>query len=677
MRVAFVSRELYPLAGGGIGVQVAGACAALAEDAEVTVVTSSELEPAYRRLQAAGGPTPLDGVRVAFVQEPRPEDVGTYYGMPHLYSARVWDRLRELYPDGGPDLVEFSDFMGEALVTVQARRGHDPLLRSTQVCVRLHTSAEICSILDGHLDESFDARMVVAAERHALRHADRLIAPDAAVLDTYARFYGEGDGEAAAGVDPDADAARALPLAPAVTIPPVVPFDREPTTTAPSPAGGLRFLYVGRLERRKGVQELLRAFTGLADDGWRLTLAGGDTATAPLGASMRATLELAAAGDPRIDFHGEVSRDEVRGLIDGHDVVVAPSLWECWPSTVLEALGRNRPVLATPTGGMPAMLGDEGAGWLTHGAGAEALTEAVELLIADPACVAEATSSGAPLRRHRELNDPARLRDRYRALAELAPDRPARAARRDRPLVSVVIPYFKLERFVEDAVRSVFDQDYESLEAIVVNDGSLRGQDEILDELSARFPIRVLTQQNAGLSRARNAGVAHSRGDYVLPLDADNMLDRTFVSRCMDVLDGDPDAAFATAWSQYISADGRPLAGAERGFQPVGNSDARVLADNIAGDGTALIRREVFERGHRYSPDLASYEDWQLYRELHRAGLFGVVIPERLLIYRVRDNSMVREVGLRNHGRLYGEMQAHLREGEVEWLCASAPTTIR
>jgi glycogen synthase len=97
-----------------------------------------------------------------------------------------------------------------------------------------------------------------------------------------------------------------------------------------------------------------------------------------------------------------------------------------------------------------------------------------------------------------------------------------------------------------------------------------------------------------------------------------------------------------------------------------------VLKDNIAGDAAALIRKRIFDLGYEYSPDLTSYEDWQLYRELHSVGLYGRVIPERLLLYRVRDTSMLRDVGLDQVGRLFGEMNAHLREKEVAWESKSA-----
>jgi glycogen synthase len=647
-RFAFVSRELDPLGGGGIGVQVASACVALASVADVTIVTSSRLEPAYRKLREAGIAVLPPQVRVAFVDEPDADETGSYYGPHHLYSARVWDCLRELYPRRGPDLIEFSDFMAEGLVTIQARRAHDPILRDTTVCVRLQTSAEICSVLDGHLDDSFPTKMVVAAERYVLAHADRLISPTAAVTDTYTRYYG----------DPGA-------LARVDELSPVVQCDARPQVDPP-PGEDLRFLYLGRFERRKGPQQLVRAFSGLGRDGWRLTMVGGDTDTAPLGGSLRSTVDLATGGAPQIELLDELPRDRLAEKIDEAHVVVVPSLWECWPSVAMEALARNRPVLATPVGGLPAMLEGKGAGWLASGTGSDRIAAAVEALLAEPELVSTAIAEQGPLLAYRRLNDAGRFRDGYRTLSE-SPPGPAATPARKADLVSVVIPYFRLDGFIEDTVRSALEQDYEPIEVVVVNDGSWRPEDEVLERLADRFPLRIVNQGNYGLSRARNAGIVHSRGRYVLPLDADNILRPGFVSRCVGLLEAEPDAAFVTTWSQWIDEAGRPLRSPDQGIQPIGNHGRAVLEDNIAGDATALFRRELFDDGHRYCPDLASYEDWQLYRELHRHGHFGLVVPERLFVYRVRATSMVHEVGLPNHARIYAEMQAHLRAEEVRW----------
>ena len=69
----------------------------------------------------------------------------------------------------------------------------------------------------------------------------------------------------------------------------------------------------------------------------------------------------------------------------------------------------------------------------------------------------------------------------------------------------------------------------------------------------------------------------------------------------------------------------------------------------------------------RYAVDLRSYEDWVMYRQMRDAGLIGHVIPERLLVYRLREDSMLRTTGLPRVARLDGEIRAHLRKEEVRW----------
>jgi glycogen synthase len=648
--IVFSSRELHPFGGGGIGVQVLANAAALARVADVTVLTTSIHEPEYRRLLRERPAEFPAHVRLEFVKEPRSQEIGDYFGFMHLYSARVYERLQELFPDGGPELVEFPDYLAEGLVAVQARQAKDPSLRRSLVCVRTHTSAEMCSVLDGHVGDDFEARWTFAAERYGLRNADRLIWPGGDVLGTYQRFYGGGN---------LAEPVR-IRLAGA-------PWPRSGDRVVPQFEEGLRLIYLGRLERRKGVRELVQAVLGVPALDWKLTLVGADTDTAPLQTSMREQLELAANGDPRIEFREAMPREQLTDLILKHHVSLCPSRWECWPNAVLEALELGRPVVATPTGGLVEMVGDSQGGWLAGGCDATSLADTLEGVLEAPGRVAELISTGGPQRVFQRLTDTDELCQRYLVLAE---DH-ARTASLDRrrasqtPLVSVVIPYFHLHRFVEDTLRSVFEQDYRPLEVIVVNDGSFAPDDGVLKDLATAYPIRVLTQQNAGLGAARNAGIEQSRGRYVLPVDADNMLRPSFVSRCVELLEQDRSIAFATTWSRYIDEDGLELEG--MGYQPIGNEPSVVLEGNVAGDAAAVIRKRMFDLGLRYSRDLTSFEDWQLYRELHCRGHFGRVIPERLLLYRVRSDSMLREVGLQRTARLDGELRAMLQESQVEW----------
>lgn len=647
-QIALSSRELFPFLGGGIGAYVAQAAQTLAPVADVTILTASWFEEKYHELRAAGDPrVDYGGAELVFVEVPTPADHGEFYSHMHLYSHRVLKCLRDRFGDDGPDLVEFSDYLGEGFVPTQARRAGDPFLASTTIAVRVHTTAEICNVLNGWLGTDFESRISRDLERRALREADVVVYSGGDIYRTYQRFYGSD-------------------LAPGhrIRYPMEWPAERG-LATAPAD-GPLRMIYVGRCERRKGVQDLIDALTAFTAD-WRLTILGGDTPTAPLGASMRATLGLQAADDHRITFVENVARAEVPALMAGHDVVVVPSRWECWPYVVLEALATGMPVVATPVGGLVEMVKPGVTGWLAAATGTDALMDVLGPLVADPARARVPRDPAAVSAHLDDLADPDAFRTAYLGLAARAAPAVAPAADTIPPLVSVVIPYFRMARFVEEAIVSALAQTHPRVEVLVIDDGSFDPEDVVLAELATRYPIRVIAQANRGLGGARNFGIAQSRGRYVLPLDADNVLEPDFVARCVALLEADPELAYVTAWSRYVDEGGVPLGPPNEGYRPVGNWSSLVEERNVAGDATAVLRRGLLYR-HRFSEDLTSYEDWALYRELARAGRHGRVIPEMLWRYRIREGSMLREVGLDREERLRGEMDALIREQEVTWV---------
>jgi glycogen synthase len=95
--------------------------------------------------------------------------------------------------------------------------------------------------------------------------------------------------------------------------------------------------------------------------------------------------------------------------------------------------------------------------------------------------------------------------------------------------------------------------------------------------------------------------------------------------------------------------------------------------NNVGGTCTAIMRRSVFDEGFGYSNDLTSYEDWLLYLELHEAGHYGAVIPERLVEYRVREESMTRTIGSPRIGRIHEELRAHQAELQIAWTPGEPP----
>ena len=98
------------------------------------------------------------------------------------------------------------------------------------------------------------------------------------------------------------------------------------------------------------------------------------------------------------------------------------------------------------------------------------------------------------------------------------------------PLISVIVPCYNQAQFLDECLQSVLDQTYQNWECIIVNDGSPDHTEEIAKnwvEKDARF--RYLSKENGGLSSARNAGIEIAKGEWILPLDADDKIGERYL----------------------------------------------------------------------------------------------------------------------------------------------------
>ena len=100
----------------------------------------------------------------------------------------------------------------------------------------------------------------------------------------------------------------------------------------------------------------------------------------------------------------------------------------------------------------------------------------------------------------------------------------------EKPLISIVIPCYNGGATILEAVQSALDQTYENLEIIIVDDGSTDNSGTIVRELMSTEPrLSLYTQENKGLSAARNTGLSYAKGQYIVFLDADDKLKETYI----------------------------------------------------------------------------------------------------------------------------------------------------
>jgi glycosyltransferase involved in cell wall biosynthesis len=239
----------------------------------------------------------------------------------------------------------------------------------------------------------------------------------------------------------------------------------------------------------------------------------------------------------------------------------------------------------------------------------------------------------------------------------------------DPPLVSVVIPCYDQARYLEESVASVVAQTYANWELLIVDDGSPDDTREVAMRLIALYPehrIELIRKPNGGVGDARNVGIRASRGEYWLPLDADDAIAPTFLEKAVSVLDARPEVGWVYSDIEHF--------GSEKRVYRLPRFDAETLVhlDNI-GCVCSLVRREVWEQVGGYDASMRDgYEDWDFWIAGTAKGWQGHHLPEALFRYRKRAGSMLQRSNqmrprllatiTRNHPTLYSERRRERAE---------------
>lgn len=227
-----------------------------------------------------------------------------------------------------------------------------------------------------------------------------------------------------------------------------------------------------------------------------------------------------------------------------------------------------------------------------------------------------------------------------------------------RPRVSVVVPSYNHEEYIESALQSVYAQTFADIELIVVDDGSRDRTLELARALaaSAPRPTTVLGQANAGAHAAINRGIAAARGEYIAILNSDDLYEPARIERLVRLLD---ETGAVLAFSDVVFVD--------RANKPVDERlpyvrGLRALLEQLAGQpwpelalinvngaistGNFVFRRSLVERIGGFRA-LAAVHDWDFLLAAGAAGRIAF-LPERLYRYRFHDTNTFSRTALRS-----------------------------
>jgi glycosyltransferase involved in cell wall biosynthesis len=196
------------------------------------------------------------------------------------------------------------------------------------------------------------------------------------------------------------------------------------------------------------------------------------------------------------------------------------------------------------------------------------------------------------------------------------------------PLVTVIAAAYNGERFLQEALASVFAQDFDSFEVVFVDDGSEDGTAEIAQS----FPLRYVYQANQGLPAARNVGLGLARGQFVAFLDDDDWLPPTKLRVQAEYLLGHPSVGCVLGRQRWI---------VEEGVQPPNLPRDPILGE-VGGVQlvSAMIRRDVLEEVGGFDPTYRYAEDRDLFVRLREHDVEIAVLPEVVLHKRLHGENM-------------------------------------
>ncbi len=636
MRLCLVSRELAPFQEGESAAYVSQACRALVRAGhEVHVLTAAH--PGLERASAL-----YPGVRVHVAECDSGPGQGACRNEPMRHALAVQHTLQALHARHPFDFIEFAAPWGEGAFALRARRTLGAF-GSAVLAVRLHTptvehhEANRVAALD--LDVAFTEHQ----EAQALREAELLLSPTRALLEKVTRRLGLRQPSAVLPSPFFAEASGARPTTPR----------REPT-------GRARILHVGPLEYGKGLHLLIEAGQRLLEKQLDVELyfIGGDTRTGPFGQSMRSWLERRVPEAWRNRFHFEPARPRAELLPALREAAVCcfPAPGESVPDECLEAMAEGAFVIGGDAGGLGELLEDGRSGLLFPSGDVARLAETLERALKDEA-LQRAVRQAAPERIATHRAPERYVTELERTLERVArearpPERrpsPAKAAGQA-PDVSILVPYFNMGRYLPETLRSLRAQTFQDYEILLIDDGSTEpASQRLLSELEGTEKLRILRKRNGGLSSARNEGLRHARGRWILPVDPDDLLSPTFIEKAVDVMSRDSRLGYVTSLVSYFIEDPQQPIG---GWIPWGLERDALCLENVASTCTALMERKRVEEVGGYDDWLTSFEDWDVFCGLAERGYEGMVIPEFLFHYRQRMDSMTRTAATRSRHTL-------------------------
>lgn len=208
------------------------------------------------------------------------------------------------------------------------------------------------------------------------------------------------------------------------------------------------------------------------------------------------------------------------------------------------------------------------------------------------------------------------------------------------PKVSVIVPVYNVEKYIEKCLNSLVSQTLKDIELIIVNDGSTDNSKDIIKKFEQKYNnILYLEKPNGGLSDARNYGMNYAKGDYIAFLDSDDYVDETIYEKMYNkAINENADYVECDFYWSYLNNGNKVKNKLDRGIRYTNKDDMFVYARVVAWN--KLIKKSIIKEKF---PVGLKYEDIEFFYKLLPNIKKFAFVEEPLIYYIQRNDSLVNK----------------------------------
>ena len=537
--------------------------------------------------------------------------------------------------EGKPDFIESQDYLGIAYYITQFKHTGYAFLSDVPIILTIHSPAFIYLLYNRVPVYRFPDFWTGEMEKQSIAAADALISPTDFMLE---------------------EVKKHMSLTSKQTV--VIPNPYSGDTLVETSFKRNKIVYYGKLSAQKGSFELLAYFKELWDNGFSYALhiiGGTDIVFYPEMKTMGQLVEKKYTDyieKGLLQLHGKIQPLQINDFLQDAHVVLVPSIVDNMPYVVMEAMSRGKIVLASVQGGQREMLKDGFSGFLFDhqepGSFSSQLNKILSL--SDEQVIEIGIRASQQIKesycfetvRNKKINFLSSVKQPDTNHFPFLYQESIQSFKKTVSvpgLLSVVIPFYNMEKYIDDCICSINESSYKNIELLVINDGSTDASSiEKIQQLNSQKNVTVINRPNQGLAATRNYGAAAARGEFLAFLDADDKIAPAYYQKAITALVKKDNVFFAGAWVKYFE-----------------NSDAvwpaftpqppYALIHNPVNSSGLVYKRDAFLAGGLNDKTVDyGMEDYESVIQMLSKGFNGVVLPEILFCYRVRTGSMFRNI---------------------------------